>query len=70
MLLSYSDPMLRRYLELNNIAGAFVWHDPKGVNVYLGSPADAIGFREAGPMSKKEAVALRDKINARIREVK
>lgn len=69
LLLNYSASMARRYLEINGIVEAFVWHDPEGFNVYLGSPADAIGFHEAGPMLKKDAVTLRDRLNARIREV-
>jgi len=69
LLLNYSTPMAKRYLEINGIVGAFIWHDPEGFNVYLGNPADAIGYHEAGPMLKREAVALRDRLNARIREV-
>ena len=69
LLFRYSVPMVRRYLEINGIVGAFVRHDPEGFNVYLGSPADAVGFHEAGPMLKRDAISLRDRLNARIREV-
>jgi len=69
LLFQYSAPMARSYLEINGIIGAFVWHDPEGFNVYLGNPAEAIGFHEAGPMLKRDAIALRDRLNARIRGV-
>lgn len=67
LALTYSLPMLKRYCELNNFMGAFVWHDEDGFNIYLGDPSSAIGIKEAGPFKKREAIELRDKINARIK---
>ncbi len=64
-----NDNMARKYLQINNIVGAFVWHDDDGFNVYLGDPASAVGFKESGPMRKREAIALRDQLNARIRNL-
>ena len=64
-----NDDLARKYLQLNNIVGAFAWHDDDGFNVYLGDPASAVGFKESGPMLKREAIALRDQLNARIRNL-
>lgn len=61
------DGMARRYLEINGIAGAFVWkEDEKHWQVLEGKPEEKTGFLSAEFTTRKEAKLYCDSLNARI----
>ena len=61
-----SAELQRRYLEINDIKDAFIWNDDGAWNVYLGSSADACGFRESTHRTKKEAAQEAARLNQHI----
>lgn len=70
-LLSYfSDGIAKRYIEVNNIKGAFVHKQgPRHYQVLEGNPQDLTGFVCGDFRTKKAAKEKCDKINNRIREL-
>ncbi len=66
--LSFSGGLLKTYLEGNGIKGAFVWREgPREWEVLEGNPEEKTGFHAATFTTRREANALRDKINEHIR---
>ena len=62
-------PLLKSYIEMNAIKGAFIYKDGNNYQVFEGDPETQIGLLAGEFSLRRDAIELRNKLNDLIKSV-